>query len=173
MQRLNKTCGNSRTIAPWGVRSALLLLISLGMANPLGAQTASVPPPIANGDFVTALQPGNRGNFYPTRKWLVVDPDPTYLNCRVQPNGAVRSRFPPGAILTAVFGETGVGETGVGETGDAVILVNGVAWLRVSGADPLRVGEAGICYVRANQRYIAPINEEAIQAGGLAGGLAD
>lgn len=163
MQRLNKTCGNSRTIAPWGVRSALLLLISLGMANPLGAQTASVPPPIANGDFVTALQPGNRGNFYPTRKWLVVDPDPTYLNCRVQPNGAVRSRFPPGAILTAVFGETVFGETG-----DAVILVNGTAWLRVSGADPLRVGESGICYVRANQRYIAPINEEAIQSGGLA-----
>jgi hypothetical protein len=124
-----------------------------------------VPPPATNGDFLTALQPGNRGNVYPTRKWLVVDPDPTYLNCRVQPDGAVRSRFPAGAVLTAIFGAAGVHGTGASETGDAIVQAHGTAWLRVSGTDPLRVGEAGVCYVRANQRYIAPINEEAIQGG--------
>lgn len=120
------------------------------------AQEASVPAPNANGDFTTALQPGNRGNVYQTRKWLVVDPDPTYLNCRATPNGAPRSRIAPGAVLTAVFS---------GGQGDAIVLSDGVPWLRVRGTDPLMVGERGTCYVRANSRYIAPINEDAIQGG--------
>ncbi|NJL41900.1 MAG: hypothetical protein HC899_38490 [Leptolyngbyaceae cyanobacterium SM1_4_3] len=47
--------------------------------------------------------------------------------------------------------------------GDAIILHNGTYWLRVSGTDPLTVGTPGICYVRANRRYIAPISEDAIQ----------
>ncbi len=120
------------------------------------AQMAGVPAPDANGNFTTALQLGNRGNVYPTRKWLVVDPDPTYLNCRSQPNGAVRLRVAPGAVLTAVFEE---------RNGDAIVFTAGEPWLRVSGTDPLMIGEPGICYVRANARYIAPINEDAIEGG--------
>lgn len=120
------------------------------------AQMASVPPPDANGNFMTALQPGHRGDVFPTRKWLVVDPDPTYLNCRSRPNGPVQLRVAPGAVLTAVFAEG---------NGDAIVFAAGQPWLRVTGTDPLMVGEPGMCYVRANARYIAPINEEAIQGG--------
>lgn len=119
--------------------------------TPIQAQMASVPTPNRNGDFTTALQPGNRGNVYLTRKWLVVDPDPTYLNCRTTPDGAVRSRIAPGAVLTAVFSEAG----------DAIIPAGNAYWLRVSGTDPLMTGESGICYVRANRQYIAPINPDA------------
>lgn len=125
------------------------------------AQTASVPAPNRNGDFTTALQSGNRGNVYPTRKWLVVDPDPTYLNCRSTPNGSIRSRIAPGAILTAVFLDAS------DASADAIVLHNGTYWLRISGTDPLTVGDQGVCYVRANRRYIAPINADALQNGKL------
>lgn len=135
---------------------SLTLAMTLLFSSAAVAQMASVPTPDANGNFSTALQPGNRGDVYPTRKWLVVDPDPTYLNCRLQPNGAVRLRVAPGAVLTAVFTE---------ENGDAIVFTAGQPWLRVSGTDPLMIGEPGICYVRANARYIAPINEDAIQGG--------
>lgn len=135
---------------------AIATLASLSV-SPVGlAQMASVPAPDAAGNFTTALQPGNRGNVYPTRKWLVIDPDPTYLNCRARPNGEVRSRIAPGAVLTAVFDANG---------GDAIVFVADEPWLRVSGIDPLMVGVPGVCYVRANIRYIAPINEDAIQEG--------
>lgn len=129
------------------------LLTAAALMRPSLAQTASVPTPDQDGDFTTALQPGNRGNVYQTRKWLVVDPDPTYLNCRTTPNGPIRSRVAPGAILTAVFSDAG----------DAIISHNGSYWLRVSGTDPLTVGDPGVCYVRANLRYIAPISEDALQ----------
>jgi hypothetical protein len=137
-------------ISGWAAFTAVLMGL---VAAPTAAQVASVPAPNRNGDFTTALQPGNRGNIYQTRKWLVIDPDPTYLNCRSTPNGAVRSRIAPGAILTAVFGENG---------SDAIIAAGGAYWLRVSGTDPLTVGETGVCYVRANRQYIAPINEDAL-----------
>lgn len=143
------------------IASFLSLLLSIPncatfLATPAIAQHAGVPAPNANGDFTTAVQPGNRGNVDRTRKWLVVDPDPTYLNCRATPNGEVQSRVAPGAVLTAVFSET---------QGDAIVLAGGVPWLRVRGTDPLIVGEPGICYVRANSQYIAPINEDAIREG--------
>jgi hypothetical protein len=128
------------------------------LTQPCLAQVASVPAPNPDGDFTTALQPGNRGNVSQTRKWLVVDPDPTYLNCRTTPNGEIRSRIAPGAILTAVFSEAD------STAGDAIVSQNGTYWLRVTGTDPLTVGTPGICYVRANRRYIAPINEDALQA---------
>ncbi len=138
---------------------AVCTVLTAALTQPCLSQTAGVPAPDRNGDFTTALQPGNRGNVYPTRKWLVVDPDPTYLNCRATPDGEIRARIAPGAILSAVFWEAG------SAAGDAIILHNGTYWLRVSGTDPLTVGTPGICYVRANRRYIAPISEDAIPAG--------
>lgn len=138
------------------VRLAIVVCTALAatvLTQPSLAQMAGVPTPNRNGDFTTALQSGNRGDVYPTRKWLVIDPDPTYLNCRATPNGAIRERIAPGAILTAVFSEGG----------DAIVLHNSAYWLRVNGTNPLAVGDLEICYVRANRRYIAPINEDAIQ----------
>ena len=135
----------------WKIVGSLVSIVLLSSA-PIAAQTASVPAPDRNGDFTTALQPGNRGNVYQTQKWLVVDPDPTYLNCRIAPNGRVRSRIAPGAIITAEFDSDA----------EAIVMQDGASWLRIRGTDPLMVGEAGVCYVRANSRYIAPINPEAL-----------
>lgn len=133
---------------------AIAILLWASSAPPALAQIAAVPSPNSKGDFLSALMPGNRGNVYQTRKWLVVDPDPTYLNCRYSPTGQVRSRIAPGAIVTAVFAG--------GSWGDAIVMSNGAPWLRISGTDPLVLGDRGECYVRANIRYIAPISEDAI-----------
>ncbi|HIK57025.1 MAG TPA: hypothetical protein IGS37_17910 [Synechococcales cyanobacterium M55_K2018_004] len=128
--------------------------LALGISAPAIAQMAEVPLPNRNGDYTTAVLRGNRGNFYYNRRWLVVDPDPTYLNCRVSPNGVVRSRIAPGAILMAEFIQN-----------EAIVFHNGSPWLRVRGIDALTVPQRGQtlgrCYVRANRQYIAPINEDA------------
>ncbi|MFQ3615720.1 MAG: hypothetical protein SNJ57_11340 [Cyanobacteriota bacterium] len=120
---------------------------------PANAQMAEVPMPNRNGDYTTAVMQGNRGNYY-NRRWLVVDPDPTYLNCRISPNGVVRSRIAPGALLTAEFVRN-----------EAIVFQNGSPWLRVRGNDALTFAQPGqtlgTCYVRANRQYIAPVNEDA------------
>ncbi len=133
---------------------SIAVLLWVGSATAARCQITAVPSPNSKGDFSSALMPGNRGNVYQTRKWLVVDPDPTYLNCRYSPTGQVRSRIAPGAIVTAAF-------TG-GSWGDAIVMSNGVPWLRITGTDPLILGDRGECYVRANLRYVAPISEDAI-----------
>ena len=123
------------------------------------AQTAETPEPDANGNYTTAILHGNRNNTYPNKKWLVVDPDSTYLNCRVRPNGEVRSRIPPGAIITAELVD-----------GEAIVNQDGSFWLRIGGTDPLIIpstrGSLGTCFVRANRQFIAPINGESISGGG-------
>ncbi|BAU40823.1 hypothetical protein O77CONTIG1_00629 [Leptolyngbya sp. O-77] len=133
--------------------TGLVMGLSMGFSMPAIAQMAEVPTPNRSGDYTTAIMQGNRGNYY-NRRWLVVDPDPTYLNCRVSPNGAVRSRIAPGAILTAEFVRN-----------EAIVFQNGAPWLRVRGTDALTFAQPGqtlgTCYVRANRQYIAPINEDA------------
>ena len=126
-------------------------LISEFLFTFTSAQVAEVPTPNAKGDFTTAILQGNAGK-YKNIKWLVIDPDPTYLNCRSEPNGKVKSRLMPGAIITAVFLDN--------NQGDAIVFDRDVPWLRVSGTDPFTLGEPGVCYVRANIKYIAPINED-------------
>lgn len=136
-----------------GFGLALGTALVMGAAAPAIAQMAEVPTPNRNGDYTTAVMQGNRGNYY-NRRWLVVDPDPTYLNCRISPNGAVRSRIAPGAILTAEFVRN-----------EAIVFQDGSPWLRVRGTDALtfvqRGQSLGTCYVRANRQYIAPVNEDA------------
>lgn len=126
-------------------------LVSKFFSPLLSAQVAEVPTPNAQGDFTTAMLPGTGGK-YPNHKWLVIDPDPTYLNCRSEPNGPIKSRLMPGAIITAVFPDQG--------QEDAIVFKHNRPWLRVSGTAPFTVGEPGVCYVRANIKYIAPINED-------------
>lgn len=117
---------------------------------PAFAQAAEVPTPSRSGDFTTAKVQGNRG-FYNNTKWLVTDT--TALNCRTQPNGSgVTLRWQPGAVVTAVFAEEG--------RGNAIALANNQPWLRVRAIDPLTNQNKGVCYVRANIRYVAPINQD-------------
>ncbi|MGI0483986.1 hypothetical protein ACN4EK_01045 [Pantanalinema rosaneae CENA516] len=126
-------------------------------ALPAQAQVAEVPTASRQGDFTTARVLGNRGYFQNT-KWLVVDTD-RGLNCRTTPNGAVKSVLMPGSIVTAVFSNPNQ---------DAVVFNQGNPWLRVNPQVPSHAsGTPGVCYVRANVRYIAPISQDFIRNGSI------
>lgn len=122
------------------------------------AQVAEVPAPDRKGDFKTALVLGNRG-YYPNQYWLVVDP--VRLNCRVSPTGGTQQRLPTGAILQAVFSGS-FQEIGTGK-GDAIVLHQGDPWLKVKPLPVDRPDWGEICYVRANARFIAPMNEDFVE----------
>ncbi|MEM7066544.1 MAG: hypothetical protein AAF572_25675 [Cyanobacteria bacterium P01_B01_bin.77] len=118
------------------------------------AQMADVPSFDANGDFLSARVQGNRGT-YPHWQWLIVETDEAGLNCR-NANGAVVVTLAYGAVVDSVF-----------DTDDAIDLVEGQAWLKVTAnVFDLRrrvVDETAVaytCYVRANTQYIAPVNPD-------------
>ncbi len=139
------------------------------------AQASEVPNPDINGNFRSAFQQGNRG-YYRIEKWLVVQPMTSGdydLNCRYTPNGQIRSRILRGAILTAVFPRpVNKRSANPPDPADDAIAFDsdGSSWLRVKGSQnelaypvrPLTFGDLGECYVRANLKYIAPINPESI-----------
>jgi hypothetical protein len=141
------------------------------------AQEADVPKPNGNGDFNSIFLQGNRG-FYAVQKWLIIqsvesEANGGTVNCRYTPNGKIRSRIQRGAILTAVFNKTAMGRVPNPHTSadDAIVLdSSGSPWLRVIGTreelaypvKPLIFYDLGECYVRANLKYIAPINPDAI-----------
>jgi hypothetical protein len=141
------------------------------------AQSANVPKPNLSGDFSSIFLQGNRG-FYAVQKWLVIQPveseiNGDVVNCRYTPNGEIRSRIQRGAILTAVFNQTANGRVPNPHTSadDAIVLDSSDSpWLRVIGTreelaypvKPLTFNDLGECYVRANLKYIAPINPDAI-----------
>lgn len=143
------------------------------------AQEADVPKPNLSGDFSSIFLQGNRG-FYAVPKWLVIESVESEINggtinCRYSPNGEIRSRIQRGAILTAVFNQTANGRVPNPHTSadDAIILdSSGSPWLRVIGTreelaypvKPLIFYDLGECYVRANLKYIAPINPDAINS---------
>lgn len=141
------------------------------------AQAADVPKPNINGDFKSIFVQGNRG-FYAVQKWLVIqslksEVNDDSLNCRYNPNGKIRSRIQMGAILTAVFKKPASGRVLDPRTtaDDAIVLdSSGLPWLRVIGTReelaypvrPLTFDDLGVCYVRANLKYIAPINPDVL-----------
>ena len=159
----------------------LLLLASMISSVFLGEDRAiaEVPNPDSNGDFKSAFQRGNLG-FYKINKWLVVQPmaasvDDYALNCRYKPNGQIRSRIQRGAIVTAVFnGTINLRRTDTPDSiYDAIVLgSDGSPWLRVKGlqdelaypAKPASFEQLGQCYVRANLKYIAPINPDSLSS---------
>jgi hypothetical protein len=168
------------------LRNLFLLLITASsissvMLSPHAAiaQVADVPNPDSNGDFRSAFQRGNRG-FYVISKWLVVQPmgasaEDYGLNCRYKPNGQIRSRILRGAIVTAVFkGTPNLHRAESPESySDAIALdSDGSPWLRVKGLQnelaypvkPASFDQLGECYVRANLKYIAPINPDSLMA---------
>jgi len=152
---------------------------SVFLADPAIAQVAEVPNPSPNGDFRTAFQRGNVG-FYRIEKWLVVQPmdanaEDYGLNCRYTPNGQIRSRIIRGAIITAVFiGNPNLRRVDPPDpSNDAIVLDSeGSPWLRVKGlqselaypVQPVSFDQLGECYVKANLKYIAPINPDAVIA---------
>ena len=163
---------------------SLLLMIcssisSVFLALPAIAQVAEVPNPKPNGDFSTAFQRGNRG-FYAINKWLVVQSagsgaEDYALNCRYTPNGQIRSQILRGAIVTAVFKEPvnlGRPEPPDAATDAIVLDSEGSPWLRVQGSQnelaypvkPTSFEQLGECYVKANLKYIAPINPDSVIA---------
>jgi hypothetical protein len=144
------------------------------------AQAGEVPNPDQNGDFKTAFQQGNRG-FYTINKWLVVQPSNSetrdaHLNCRFTPNGVARSQIARGAIMTAVFkGDQNPRKPNLPPPSDDAIAFDsdGLPWLRVKGLRdeltyplPVRplINQLGECYVRANLKYIAPINPDSMNS---------
>jgi hypothetical protein len=130
------------------------MCLSLGLATVAQAQVAEVPQATTTGDFTTAKVMGNRG-YYQNNKWLVVDTDPL-LNCRATPNGAVKSRLIRGSVVTAVFNQNK----------EAIAFHQGSPWLKVNPQIPgYGSGTPGVCFVRANTRYIAPISEDFIYNG--------
>jgi hypothetical protein len=157
---------------------AAAVLLSL-LPAPGMAQMSEVPIPNSSGDFTTALILGNRG-YYTNDKWLVVKPpNPVQsrdygITCHDAPNGPVRSRIVPGAIMTAVFrGPANLpGYTGPNLASDAIVRVQGLSWLRVRGSQAdlaypdsgRRWDELGECYVRANVKQIAPITADALRS---------
>ncbi len=155
-----------------------LVAVSVGLTHILAplpqaamAQYGGVPIADRQGDYATALMQGNLG-YYGNAKWLIVENE--LLNCRVAPNGAVRSRILAGAIVTAAFrGPVNQQRlTEVTPEMDAIVFDNGSPWLRIQGtaaglAFPPEARSAsqqfkpGECYIRANRRYVAPINIDA------------
>lgn len=112
-------------------------------------------------------EPDSRGDYSgrtEQSRWKVVDPDPAGLNGRMSPRfpadpGDARAewpplaigqwpvvaRFAPGTVLTAVRGNVGS------------ILVEdleGRPWLLV------RTPRGGLCFVRANQKFLRPLASE-------------
>lgn len=161
---------------------SLLLMIysavnSVFWLHPAIAQVAEVPNPKPNGDFSTAFQRGNRG-FYKINKWLVVQSagssaEDYALNCRYKPNGQIRSQILRGAIITAVFKEpiNLVRLEAPDAATDAIVLDSeGSPWLRVQGSQdelaypvkPVTFQQLGECYVKANLKFIAPINPDSL-----------
>ena len=131
----------------------------------MSAQAADVPKADRNGDFLTARVRGNRGD-YPHRQWLVVDPGAGGLNCRTA-EGEILVTLRYGSVVNSRF-EGGAGFEN--DAGEAIDLVNGRPWLSVEASlldIQQRVtpeqAETYRCYVRANRRYIAPINPSSLE----------
>jgi hypothetical protein len=162
----------------------LLIIVSANSSILFGthtaiAQVADVPNPASNGDFKSAFQRGNRG-FYGISKWLVIQPmgsggEDNALNCRYTPNGQIRSRIQRGAIITAVFkGNPNLRSAEPPDSSNDAIALDSddSPWLRVKGlqnelaypAKPASFDQLGECYVKANLKYIAPINPDSLMA---------
>ncbi|EKQ66637.1 hypothetical protein OsccyDRAFT_4425 [Leptolyngbyaceae cyanobacterium JSC-12] len=131
--------------------------MSVSSSISVHAQVADVPAVNAKGDYTTARLLGNRG-YYRNTHWLVVDPSGS-LNCRATPNGTVKTKLGTGWVVTASF---------PGKDADAVVMQQGSPWLRVIPQEPLGgLKNQTVCFVRANNRYVAPISIDFISNGGV------
>ncbi|MBF2029293.1 MAG: hypothetical protein IGS48_21455 [Oscillatoriales cyanobacterium C42_A2020_001] len=134
-----------------------LIALAISVPSPAQAQVADVPAVNAKGDYITARVLGNRG-YYRNTHWLVVDPSGS-LNCRATPNGAVKTKLSTGWVVAASFSA---------KEADAVVMHQKTPWLRVMPQDPMGArNPQTVCFVRANNRYVAPISIDFIENGGV------
>jgi hypothetical protein len=131
----------------------------------------TMPLRTRSGDWATGYIHQPSGNL-PTPHWLVIHE--TQLNCREQPGGRIRANIEPGAIVTAVYPSGTSEQELLGSPNvDAVVQTNGSTWLRITGTTPgitplndhygNQLTQLGECYVRANTRYVAPINPASME----------
>ena len=136
------------------LRSVLLFQLGIGGQAAL-AQRAEPPLPNAAGDFPTSQTRGNRG-LYEVRHWLLVEPDREGTHCRSLDTHQPIARLWYGDLLVTDTPEHGLNQ--------AVVMVQGRPWLRVRlpGWRLLAVSQrdqrSAACLVRANARFIAPVN---------------
>jgi hypothetical protein len=122
--------------------------------RPLWAQRADSAAFDRQGDFLSSRIRGNRG-FYQQRYWLVVDTDRRGLNCRDQRR--LVARFGYGDVLMADVPLV---------SGEAITQINGYTYLRIADersylrtdGNKISDNKRSTCLVRANVKYIAPIN---------------
>jgi len=141
----------------------VMVCVSCACVAPALAQRAGVPEVDQAGNFRSSRVQGNRG-FYQQVYWLVVDQDPSGLNCRLALSGKPDAVFQYGDIIRADHYEPG---------DDAISIRNGQAWLRVVSKDTWRIrdlaarGQSDLvrCSVRANSSFIAPINLDDLRDG--------
>ncbi|MDJ0713938.1 MAG: hypothetical protein QNJ54_06935 [Prochloraceae cyanobacterium] len=131
-----------------------VFVFTIVVASPVQAQMADVPNFDSFGNFRSAFVMGNAGR-YQHRQWLVVDTDSAGLNCRDSRNNVILT-LSYGSVIDSVFDRP---------RSDAITVRSGQPWLKaeVSLLDVQRritdeIAETYICYVRANTKYIAPIN---------------
>ena len=131
-----------------------LTACSIFYPRPLWAQRADSAAFDRQGDFHSSRIRGNRG-FYQQRYWLVVDTDRKGLNCRDQRR--LVASFSYGDVLMADVPPT---------SDEAITQINGYTYLRIADERSFlrRVGnrisddKRFTCLVRANVKFIAPIN---------------
>ena len=133
-----------------------VLLLHLGICGQAAwAQRAEPPLPNASGDFLSSQTQGNRG-LYEVRHWLMVERDPEGTHCR-----SLATHEP---IARLFYGDVVVTDTPEHGLDQAVVMVNGRPWLRLSrpGWRLLDVSQRRstpfACLVRANAVFIAPVN---------------
>ena len=121
------------------------------------AQRTEPPLPDPSGNFNSSQTRGNRG-LYEVRHWLVVDPDRNGTNCR-KPRDGMRS------IAKLYYGDLLETDTPArGGLQQAVERHNGRPWLRIRlprwriGSVAERGAGFTTCVIRANSRFIAPVN---------------
>jgi len=122
--------------------------------RPLWAQRADSAGFDRQGDFLSSRIRGNRG-FYQQRYWLVVNTDRTGLNCHYQRRLVARFVYGDVLMADAPF-----------PSDEAITRVNGYTYLRILnersdlylGVNKSFNGKHSACLVRANFKYIAPIN---------------
>jgi len=131
-----------------------LIALAIAVSSPAQAQVADVPTVNSKGDFTTARVLGNRG-YYRNTHWLVVDASGS-LNCRVTPNGAVKTKIYTGWVVAASFPS---------KDADAVVTHQGSPWLRVVPQEPFGRTPQTPCFVRANNRFVAPISIDFVSDG--------
>jgi hypothetical protein len=147
------------TSRPCSLLFSAVLLAAWAAGAAALAQRAEPPLPDAAGDFYSSQQQGNRG-LYEVRHWLVVDPDPEGTHCRSLEDHQPIGRLEYGDLLRTDTPEHGLQQAVVNVQGQPWLKVRIPGWRLLPGS---RSPHLATCLVRANARYVAPVNGSDLQ----------